>query len=115
MLSSTYVLKYENSNDLLLPKIKSFLTINEVNLKNLSYDCNWQKEESTLNNCLQSGADMIFMSATQDTLISCQKTPFQKIDANTYYMDLNCTNKLLLEKNTTFNIRKRITLTLPKP
>ena len=115
LLSSTYPLKHKDNNDLIIPKINTFLSINEINLKNMSYDCNWQKGESTITNCLQSGADEIFDDAKYDTLISCKRTPFQKIDGNNYYMDLNCTNKLLLEKNTSFDIQKRITLTPPKP
>jgi len=115
LLSSTYPLKHKDNNDVIIPKINNFLKINELNLKNMSYDCNWQKDESTLTNCLKSGANTIFDNTKYDILISCKRTPLQKIDENNYYINLNCTNKILLEKNTDFNIQKRITLTLPKP
>ena len=95
--------------------MKNFITIYEFNLKNMSYDCNWQKDQGTLQTCLQTGTDLIFDKTQFDLMISCTKTPIQNINSTTYYTNITCINKALLQKNTTFNTQKRILLTAPQP
>jgi len=115
LLSSIYPIKNEDTSTIFIPKIKNFITITEFNLKNMSYDCNWQKSEFDLSNCLESGTNVIFNNVNNDLVISCTKSALQRIDQNNYFLEINCTNKVLLEKNTTFNIQKRILLIAPKP
>jgi hypothetical protein len=67
-----------------------------------------------LKNCLQNGANLILNSTKTDPLISCNATILQKIDVNKYNMKLTCTNKILLAKNTNFDIKKNINLIAPK-
>ena len=116
LLSSTYLVKIDKNNTTYIPQIKNFLTTYEFNLKNMSYDCNWEKTAQDINDWLTNGSTLIFNSTKFDPLISCTKTPLEKImDANTYYLTIACTNKILLQKNTTFEVQKTVYLTDPKP
>jgi uncharacterized circularly permuted ATP-grasp superfamily protein len=114
LLSSIYPIKTSDNTLIFIPEIKNFVSINELNLKNMASDCNWQKDEPTLKNCLQNGANLILNSTKTDPLISCNATILQKIDVNKYNMKLTCTNKILLAKNTNFDIKKNINLIAPK-
>jgi hypothetical protein len=115
LLNSIYTAKNEENNTTAIPKIKNFITTYEFNLKNMAYDCNWKKEQPTLQNCLQNGTNLIFEKANLNALFSCTKTQIQMMDINNYYTDINCTNKISIQKNTSFNLHKRIFLTTPKP
>ncbi len=114
LLSSTYQIKNEENNTTYIPQIKNFLTIYEFNLKNMSYDCNWEKEAQDVNDCLTNGSNLIFDSVKLNLLVSCTKTPLEKItDTNTYHLTISCTNKVLLQKNTNFEVQKTVYL-IPK-
>lgn len=115
LLSSTQPIKNEENNTNLILKIKNFVTIYEFNLKNMSYDCNWQKPPATIQNCLQTGTNLIFENANLDLLLSCVNTPVQITSPNTYFTTLACTNKTILWKNTNFTIQKTVLLTNPNP
>jgi len=115
LMSSSYTIKNGENNTTFIPKIKNFVTTYEFNLKNMSTDCNWEKEQSVVQNCLQNGTNLIFEKANLNTLISCTKTPLLMIDTNNYSTDINCTNKIIMQKDTSFNFFKRIFLIAPKP
>ncbi len=113
LISSIYTIKNDETNTLFIPKIKNFITTYEFNLKNMSTDCNWKKEQPVVQNCLQNGTNLIFEKANLNVLISCTNTSLLMIDANNYYTDINCTNKIIIQKQTSFNLHKRIFLTAP--
>lgn len=114
LISSIYTVKNDENNTSFIPKIKNFITTYEFNLKNMAYDCNWEKEQIIVQDCLQNGTNLIFEKANSNTLISCINTPLIMIDINKYYTDINCTNKIIMQKDTSFNFHKRIFLTAPK-
>ena len=115
LLNSTHPIENEENNTTYIPQIKTFFNTYELSLKNMAYDCNWKKEAQDINDCLMNGSNLILSTTKFDTLISCTKTPLARItDTNTYYITLACTNKILLQKNTNFEVQKTIYLTAPK-
>lgn len=111
LLSTTYQQKSEDNTLTVIPKIKNAFMIYEINIKNMAQDCNWLAQEMDVNACLFEGSNVIFEKTKLDQLISCQRPTLQKIDTNNYYLDLNCTNSVILQRNTNFTVQKRVVIT----
>lgn len=112
LLGSFYQQKSEDNSSVILPKINNFLAVYETNIQNMSLDCNWANN-ITLSSCLYEGSNAIFEKTKIDLIVSCTRPILSPIDINHYSLDLNCTNKILLPKNITFNIQKRVLVTSP--
>jgi hypothetical protein len=113
LLNSTYYLKNEDSTTSIIPKIKNLTAIYETNLMNMASDCNWDLGTQTTQDCLTVGANIIFEKTKLDPLISCIRPTIQFIDSNNYNFDLNCTNKIILQRNTNFSVQKTVIVTRP--
>lgn len=113
LLSTTYQQKSEDNSLLIIPKIKNFTSIYELNIKNMASDCNWLKSDSEIYSCITNGSNLIFEKSKLDPMISCTRPFLGAIDMNNYYLDLNCTNKLIMPRNMVFEFQKRISIASP--
>lgn len=113
LFNSTFLVQSKDSSTQIIPKINNYVSGVEIDLKNLSYDCNWEKEVGEIEECIINGVNEILSQKTND-LIECEKISLESIDENKFKIKINCENKNKeLESETRFELNKIIPLTRP--